>query len=89
MFMGGEFIFRFWCVNLIYFFNINMQFVIILLFKIYVQEYLQYEEYQLVRNKELEIVLELKEGEEVVLYEVFDKDIKILVLKQKSQSKDF
>lgn len=58
------------------------------MFKTYVQEHPQYEEHQLVRNKELETVLEPKEGEEVVLYEVLDKDIKTSASKQKSQSKD-
>lgn len=65
-----------------------MSFVTILLFKTYVQEHPQYEEHQLVRNKELEAVLEPKEGEEVVLYEVLDKDIKTSASKQKSQRKD-
>ena len=60
----------------------------ILLFKTYVQEHPQYEEHQLVRNKELEAVLEPKEGEEVVLYEVLDKDIKTSASKQKSQRKE-
>ena len=60
----------------------------ILLFKTYVQEHPQYEEHQLARNKELEAVLEPKEGEEVVLYEVLDKDIKSSASKQKSHRKD-
>lgn len=60
----------------------------ILLFKTYVQEHPQYEEHQLARNKELEAVLEPKEGEEVVLYEVLDKDIKTAASKQKSHRKD-
>ena len=52
------------------------------------QEHPQYEEHQLARNKELEAVLEPKEGEEVVLYEVLDKDIKTSASKQKSHRKD-
>jgi len=36
----------------------------------------------------LEAVLEPKEGEEVVLYEVLDKDIKSSASKQKSHRKD-
>ena len=42
----------------------------------YVQEHPQYEEHQLARNKELEDVLETKKGQELVLYEVLDEDIK-------------
>lgn len=57
-------------------------------YQTYVQEHPQYEEHQLARNKELEQVLEPKEGEEVVLYEVLDKDIKSSSSKQKSQRKD-
>ena len=40
------------------------------------------------RNKELEAVLEPKEGEEVVLYEVLDKDIKPPSAKTRSHRKD-
>ena len=40
------------------------------------------------RNKELEAVLEPKEGEEVVLYEVLDKDIKPPFAKTRSHRKD-
>ena len=40
------------------------------------------------RNKELEAVLEPKEGEEVVLYEVLDKDIKRPSAKTRSHRKD-
>lgn len=52
------------------------------------QEHPQYEEHQLARNKELEAVLDPKEGEEVVLYEVLDKDIKTTASKQRSHRKD-
>ena len=54
----------------------------------YAQEHPQYEDHQLSRNKELEQVLEPKEGEEVVLYEVLDKDIKSSSSKQRSHRKD-
>ncbi|XP_020608100.1 uncharacterized protein LOC110046740 isoform X2 [Orbicella faveolata] len=57
-------------------------------YQTYVQEHPQYEEHQLARNKELEVVLEPKEGEEVVLYEVLDKDIKASASKQKIHRKD-
>ncbi|XP_078349676.1 uncharacterized protein LOC144634553 isoform X2 [Oculina patagonica] len=57
-------------------------------YQTYVQEHPQYEEHQLARNKELEAVLEPKEGEEVVLYEVLDKDIKTTASKQRSHRKD-
>ena len=40
------------------------------------------------RNNELEAVLEPKEGEEVVLYEVLDKDIKPPSAKTRSHRKD-
>ena len=54
----------------------------------YIKEHPQYEEHQLARNKELEAVLEPKEGEEVVLYEVLDKDIKTPTSKPRSHRKD-
>lgn len=57
-------------------------------YQTYAQEHPQYEDHQLLRNKELEQVLEPKEGEEVVLYEVLDKDIKSSSSKQRSHRKD-
>ena len=47
-----------------------------LLFQLYIHEHPQYVENQLSRNKELELILEKREGEEVVLYEVLDEDVK-------------
>ena len=76
------------CAYPIYLSNTNVLFLTILLFKTYVQEHPQYEEHQLTRNKELEAVLEPKEGEEVVLYEVLDKDIKTSASKKKSHCND-
>ncbi|XP_068682348.1 DNA ligase 1-like isoform X2 [Montipora foliosa] len=54
----------------------------------YIREHPQYEELQLKRNKELESVLEPKEGEEVLLFEVLDKDLKTVASKPKTRRKE-
>lgn len=54
----------------------------------YINEHPQYEELQLKRNKELEAVLEPKEGEEVLLFEVLDKDTKTTTSKPKSRRRE-
>ena len=56
--------------------------------KTYIREHPQYEELQLKRNKELESVLEPKEGEEVLLFEVLDKDLKTVASKPKTRRKE-
>lgn len=57
-------------------------------YKTYINEHPQYEELQLKRNKELEAVLEPKEGEEVLLFEVLDKDTKTTTSKPKSRRRE-
>ena len=49
---------------------------IFVLSKKYVQDQPQYVESQLSRNRELEEILDKREGENVVLYEVLDEDVR-------------
>ena len=61
---------------------------VLLFLQTYINEHPQYEELQLKRNKELEAVLEPKEGEEVLLFEVLDKDTKTTTSKPKSRRRE-